>query len=59
MIIQEATWRVIVMGKKGEKDKEEKTRAQTQVTGAKDFINSLVLLWVLQVLRAIKRNRNP
>ena len=47
------------MGKKGEKDKEEKTRAQTQVRGAKDFINSLVLLWVLQVLRAIKRNRNP
>lgn len=59
MIIQEATWRVIVMGKEGEKDKEEKTGAQTQLRRAKDFINSLVLLWVLQVLRAIKRNRNP
>ena len=47
------------MGKEGEKDKEEKTGAQTQLRRAKDFINSLVLLWVLQVLRAIKRNRNP
>lgn len=28
------------MGKEGEKDKEEKTGDQTQVRGAKDFINS-------------------
>ena len=40
MIIQEAIWRVIVMGKEGEKDKEEKTGGQTRVRGAKDFINS-------------------
>lgn len=40
MIIQEATWRAIVIGKEGGKDKEEKTGGQTQVGGAKDFINS-------------------